>query len=223
MSNAVVVKEADRSIINSNVQKFCSLMQKGMSAIQEACVTYVNTIQLYPESKEEFVSFNPLISASTWHAMELIGLGKLCVEFMTMPSKYLQLIQAMPPSEQIKLTEKIQVLSYDGTPKMCDFEELTETQKYQVLSPHRVRTIAQQRTYIEDYKLKKLHFVDITTKSTSPTKPYRIFNEGSKWKLSVNKPTIFTKETLLRILTEMRPKDNRKTVEVSSAQLIKKK
>lgn len=207
--NAIIVQSKSQTV-TENVRLFENFMSEGLSCIKNACDIYVKTIDLDPDSKEEFHNRFKWVSAYTWNTWEMIGRGTLYEGFATTAYKTVSQIHSMPISDQRKLANnKIEVL-INGDTLLVDFKSMDDNIKKQVIAHDHIRSLSEQRIYIETTKAKNLEKYESSMKPMTPNKPYKIVQDGSVSKVVFVKDFKFTREQLSRIICQLAPKVKKK-------------
>lgn len=189
------MNELQTKKLESAISEFKSLIQSAMRSVVEACKAYVKTIDEIPEAKEEFTHQFPSVSAACWIRYEMIGRGQILPEIAANPMKFSdRVIENFPLSDQKKLVEnKVEVVTLSGDVIKTSYSDMTDEFKRIAFAKDHIRTLPEQKVFIETERVKSKNEVVI------PDKTYKV----SKNKLIVLSPSQFTKSDLLRILQEM--------------------
>lgn len=178
----------DTKPVINKVDEFGDLLKKGMEYIKKACEVYVQAITEDPNLLEEFKTKYPEVSMSAWADIEAVGRGTLSQGLLFKASSGYNRLKKLPLSLQQKyINGTVELLIEGGESLKVKVEALTTDQARQVFSRTHVRTLGEQRAYLE------------SKRSKNKLKPYKIID-----KKLVVKRVEFTIEELEDILKELR-------------------
>lgn len=175
----------------SRVNEFKKLFEYGISKIVEACKIYVEEID--KGNKKQFQELCPDVHPSAWSKFENIGRGVMHPKLLCLDSVIERPLSKMPISVQTEAIESgVDVLVEGGNVLHVQVKNLTPLQSKQVFAKNYIRDTASQRAWIESKK----------TEDVIPVENIQSY-EVKKNKVTIFKPTIFTRHDIVRILSEM--------------------
>ena len=179
---------------NSDVDAFVALVMKGVEAWIEAGKILVKNIDEDPDFGDKICDKCPDISAEMVCRFEQIGRQELHPRLLLSDAPGIRRLRKLPYDLQEKyVTHPVNMLATDGSTINADVRNLTPDQAAQVFKHDGIRSLAEQRLWIEDTKAKQI---------APPTKanlPYRIVGQ----KLVVVQPCQFNRKELANLLAEI--------------------
>jgi len=176
-----------------DVDEFRKLLNNGLNSIRLACEYYVDAITKKPELKEVFIHEFPEFNAVSWYRFEQIGRGVLSPKLLHATNTTIKMLSTCSYSDQVKYLEKpVEFLTSTGDVLLLDVSAMISSQVRQVFNGKSVRTLAEQKVYIEIEKEKR------SKKEIKNTREWFV----RKDKLYVGK-VVFTKIELVEIMEEM--------------------
>jgi len=195
MENALT--DTETASLPAVVQEFRSLIIQGYECLVKACKVYVQAITKDPSMRETFFEMNPEIPAAAWRRYEMVGRGALHPKLLTASTQAGRLLANCAYSEQEAYIEKpVEVLLPGGDTLRVELRNLTPEQTKQVFARDHVRSLGEQRAYIEDQMAGAVLMA--AAKPADVEKPYKVCR-GMLWVKDVK----FTRGDLIRILADM--------------------
>lgn len=177
----------------TEVKHFGEMLMQGFEMIGKACQLYVKAIDENPDLKHEFQEEYPTINSAMWARFERVGRGVLRYKLLTSTSSATAVLSRMPYSDQQRyLDNPVELLTTDGDVLKVLASNLTPEQVKQVFSFNAIRSLSEQKAYIESQKLRKKAL------QAGEKEKYRV--QGGK--LIVG-GSVFSKAELLTILCQM--------------------
>jgi hypothetical protein len=200
-SEVVCVNNKNLSVVTFEMQfeKFKEAWSQGMTSLVAACVVFVETIDAIPDGRKLFVEALPEIPHGMWNRFESVGRGHLHPKlFFETGASYGKLIQ-YPISEQKKAIERgVDVLSADGTTLIIQIKNLTPEQTKQVFDYNHVRSIPEQKAWIESCKSEELS----AARRAKRPKPITHRYDAKSKELVVLQPCTFSLREIVKMLRE---------------------
>ena len=182
------------NLVTSQIKAFKELFSEGIKKINEACRLYVQAIDANPAAKDQFMKEFPQIPEQAWNRFESVGRGLLYPELVYTSGALYSRISRFPVSQQKAISDNgVEVLCAGGDSFITKIENLTPEQVQQVFTKDGIRTLAQQKAYIESKKLKE------TVKTTTFQRGYVV--QGKK--VIITEPLELTAKDLARLLSEV--------------------
>jgi len=180
--------------VSEKVKEFGRKLQEGIGKMYEACRLYVEVLDVDPGLQSSFEEAYPGIPAAAWRRFEAVGRRRLHIKLLTAVT--CRQLERCAYEEQEKYVEgPVDVMLFGGDVLKVEVKNLTAEQARQVFAKDHVRTMPEQRAYIES--LKTMDSIKRLRKEPTVL-PYRV----SRHRLVVG-DVAFTREDLLRILVEM--------------------
>lgn len=170
----------------------------GIEAFEEAGRVLVELIDTHgPSILDRIMERNPLVSESVLETFERIGRKQLFYKLCINESPGFRALRRCPYSEQVKyFSEPLQLLLIKGKDETDTLKvqpsSLSAAQAKQVIGPKRVRTLGEQRVYLEGLRSKP--------QPMDKSNPY-VIRHG---KVVFTEVPILTEEDLLRLLLEVK-------------------
>ena len=182
-----------KEIIKDAIKEFGKFFNDGLESIKKACKIYVDAIDYDPTLIDKFREEYPNITESAWVRFEQVGRGLLHESLLTDYSMGAKKLKNLPYSQQEKFSKNgIELLTKTNDILKVEVSSLTKEQVKQVFTNDHVRTLAEQRAYIESQETYNAKPVDDV--------PYMIKNK----KLFINQKGIFfTLQQLKDIIKDM--------------------
>lgn len=177
--------------IEQMIEEFKRLIQTGLESIAKASVVYVKAIDENPHNHKRFADSCPLVPASAWSGFEAVGRGWLDYRLLLNGGTANKIMRKLPRSQQTSaLDNGVELLLDDGDNLIVKVENLTPKQAKQVFAKDHIRSLGEQRAYIESQH--------------APTpKEYRPSYTIKRGVLHINAATTLTRKEVTRILMEM--------------------
>lgn len=175
------------------ITRFAELINQGRSVWIEAGKIAKELVEESPEIVDKLAEESGT-SAETVMAFVAIGQRTLHPDTLLNDKPGIRALRRQSYSLQEKyLKAPVELLLASGDTLLADVRNLTDAQVKQVFSKNGIRTIAAQRTYIEDLKSKEVQVVQ-----GEIDLPYRVV----KGKVIIMQPCTLTKRDLIRLLDE---------------------
>jgi hypothetical protein len=183
-------------LIKSAIESFKECFENGISNIVKACNAYVNAIDSDPNASEEFKKAFPLISEGAWASFEAVGRKIIHHRLLFGDNPAFNKLKKLPYSQQEKAIEQgIEILVNGGDILKVKPENMTAFQRKQAFIDDRIRSIPEQKAYLESIKI-------MESKTVRVEMPYEI--KGQKVVFPAHdRPVEFTRQELARILAEI--------------------
>jgi hypothetical protein len=176
----------------TQVAKFRELFTGGMEKIRLACEVYVQAVTKNPALEAEFRAAFPQISESGWANIELVGRGAMDYRLLWEGGKARNRIKLLPPSRQAAVLDSgVELLAKDGSELKVKVENLNPKQVEQVFGGDHIRTLPEQRAWIE-----------AQATPMPPVKAETVAEVKGK-ELVVSKPCRMSRRDLLMFLAQM--------------------
>ena len=186
-----------KSITKANaVDTFKRAFADTMNSLVEVARFYVAIITEHPDLKEKLHQELPLGSLQ-WNKLEMIGHGLYHHKLWMLPGPEAKKIGALPPSDQERITDgTVDLLLNNGDSLKVKWSDLNKDQKDQLLDGTRIRTLAQQKVYMESKK-------PAPKKSKAWEPPYTIQGRGKHVRVIVSEGYALTKDDLADIMRKI--------------------
>ena len=174
-----------------SAQEIAARIRNIGTSLLEVAHDLVAAIDARPELVKELADAG--VNRELLNRLEKLGRGQIHPSLVFNTTSGGTKLLALPLSEQTHVLENgVEILDADETStRLIPVNELTGEQSRQVFQSGKMRTLAEQRTWLRDRK-NKLKPVDADA-------TYRVFSDH----VVVLKPGKFTKKLLLQWLTEM--------------------
>lgn len=186
------------SVIKRQVEEFRDAINQGINGFVRCGEIYVQTIDNDPDASETFrLEFADIIPSEMWSNFEAIGRKwmhpRLLMGGMTNRRKAAK-IKQLPYSLQEKIFNhnRFELLLEGGDKLKLDIMEATTDQVEQLFSDNNIRTLPEQRAWIEDRKAS-------VSDETVEVLPYVIRNGCVIFRKNVK----LTRSEMKRLLAEM--------------------
>lgn len=194
--------EASLKIETQIAQRFIDALNRGLSAFVEAGEILVNALAEHPNIKERIMELEPRIDPQALADMERIGRKQLHPMLTVSNKPALRALRRMPYSEQERYSsEPVELLIVDSADKTSTLQvsihNMTADQSRQAFNGNHVRTLAEQRAYIEGERAKRM------VKQAPPVTSDYVISRG---RIVTNRPLTLTQEDLVRMLSEITKK-----------------
>ncbi len=154
--------------ITNYIEKFGEYLKEGLAYIRKACEVYVKAIDSDPSNIHRFKEKYELTDTA-WIRFEQVGRGLLHEKLLTDYSLGARKLKMLSFSEQARYTASpVEYLTKDNDVLKIQLCNLTRNQIKQVFAEDHVRSIAEQRAFIESSKDDNINPV--------PAVPYYIKN-----------------------------------------------
>jgi hypothetical protein len=185
--------------MQNEVKQFGELLRQGTESLQKACQLYVKVIDQDIMMKAAFLEAYPEVPATAWKRFEAVGRGSMHPALLTsLACKGAHRLEKCSYTEQKKcLDTPVDVLLANGDVLKVMVYNLTKSQVKQVFAAGHVRSIPEQKAFIESEKTEDV--IIRARHSKKPDTPWHIFKNT----LVVTSPYTFTKEELTNIILEM--------------------
>lgn len=167
------------------IKNFRTALQSATENIYSASKIYVEAIDSDPDFKETFQeAFQETIPTSAWIGFENVGRGVMHQKLLFGGGVNSQYIKKLGISDQDKILNgtSVKMLTSTGDTLMVDAREISKLQANQIFNGSAIRTITEQRAYIESLKSKSV--LDATM-SDANGMPYEII--GNRFVVRANK------------------------------------
>lgn len=125
-------------------------------AVTEAAQCYVAAIERDPAFRDFIADEMPDVPASLWRALEQVGRGLLDGRIITGGVAYGNRLRRLPIHEQRRaMDETLPLLVGDGDQLAVKLSSLTPDQAEQIFAPDHIRTLEEQRAWIEDRRMRQ--------------------------------------------------------------------
>lgn len=179
----------------SKVEEFKQAFARGMESIVSASEIYVQAIDENPNMKDVFIAeCADFIPASAWSGFEAVGRKWLHPKLlMGGGGKYASKIKRLAYSDQeaVFSGKRFEMLTAEGQVLKVDIRQVEPDQADQLFDGTHIRTMAEQKAFIEARKSKPAEEVDVM--------PY-VITDG---KVSFRRGVALNKTEMRRILQEM--------------------
>lgn len=197
MKEAVATQlEINVEDLDKTVKAFKDMFNKGMGLVIDACRLYVTAIDASAEARLKFREGCPDVPECTWARIELVGRGIMHSRLLWETGPGAKKVRKLPFSQQkICLEEGIEVLLDGGDTMKMQLTALTNFQVDQVFTKDHVRTLAEQKAWLESYKSEYKFDAPVAGELES----YLLKDK----KLIVLEPMTFSKRQLKKILEQL--------------------
>jgi len=179
-------------INKSDVEKFGSLLLGGMDALLQAGELAAEAMKRNPKFVDQVCDKYRDLTPEFVKRMADVGLKKVRAAWVINTGPGARRIARLPYATQAKHEiEPVELLLDNGETLQVDVRNLTPDQAVQVFADNRIRSIAEQRAYLEDKKSKQA--------PKQFNEPFRV----SGHKLIVMQPCQLTSKQLANILAQM--------------------
>ena len=183
--------------ITKSVNQFAELIRKGWECWVKAGEIYVEAIEADPEFAERVLAAVPELTPSILRKFEMLGRQQLHPRLLLMDGPGVKKLRAMPYSTQAKhLADPIEMLVIRGEETdtlMVDVKELSTEAARQVFASDHVRSLPEQRSYIEASR----------ALSVGEPKDYETPWEVKRGKVYFNRTCTLTRQEMAAILASM--------------------
>lgn len=177
------------------IAEFRTALESGIREISRACKLYVEAIDSDPSWQDLFAeAFAEQIPPGSWARLEAVGRNRLHERFLIDANiPHATKVRKLPYSiqERIFAGHRFPLLLTGGEHILVDVREATPGQAAQILAPDHIRTLSEQRAYIEGQP--------VPTDEPVEQLPYII--RGGK--VVFRRNTEMTKDQIRRLLQEI--------------------
>jgi len=176
------------------IEQFRDAFTSGIDSIVESAKIYVEAIEDDPNNKSKFVeAFEDVIPVSAWSGFEAVGRKWMHPKLLLGGGKYASKIKRLPYSDQERIFEgaRFDMLTSDGQTLKVDVRNITKEQADQMFNNTHIRTLAEQKAWIESRKAEPEEVVELI--------PYTISGSKVRFRRNVE----LTRNELKRILQDM--------------------
>lgn len=185
--------EAMPNTLQGLVQAFSESFARLTEQTLKCCKIYAYAISNYPDAAEKFKEVCPGIPSGAWRRFELIGMGCMHPSLLTMEHPATKKLERLSFADQKQAIEgQIEVLTKDGDHCRVSIKDLPANLTDQVFANNHIRTLAEQKVWLENQSGGKFKPVSVG---------YKIVGGN---RVQIKADTEFTKSDLLRILQEMK-------------------
>lgn len=140
-------------ITKSAVDRFGELFATGMAKLVEACRVYAEAVKADPSQREAFARKYPQFNSYAWANFERVGNNELDARLLTASFSASGYLRALPVNRQKDaLDNGVDVLTENGESLRVSVENLQPLQARQVFNGRAIRTLAEQRAWIEEQR-----------------------------------------------------------------------
>ena len=178
------------------INEFYQALQRGKEALEDAGKILVALIDEDPTVKERIMSEHPEITEDVLETFERIGRKQLYYRLCLLEAPGIRALKRCTYSEQVKYsTEPITMLLLNGKDSTdslnVPIHALNPEQVRQVFGTHRIRTLAEQRAWLENQKSKP--------QPIAKREPYTI----GKGRITFHEPVTLSASDMARLLAEI--------------------
>lgn len=182
------------SVQKTDSEQFVDLVMQGIECWQQAGALVVRAIDSNPNFIDEVCDKCPDITPELVHRFEQIGRKQLCAKLLISDAPGVRRLRRLPYSLQEKHSvEPVSLILSNGESLRVDVRNLTPDQAAQVFAEDRIRSDAEQRSWIEDKRSKS------SAPSNKSNAPYRVVGK----KLVVMTACTLERKELARLLAEL--------------------
>lgn len=176
------------------VEQFTAAIQRGIEAFEEAGQVLVALIEINPKVKDEILENCPDVTEEMLDTFERIGRRQLFYRLAIHEGPGVKALRRCSYSDQVKyFNEPIPLLITDGKNTETlnvGVHALTPEQARQAVGAHRIRSLGEQRAWIESQKSKAAPI--------PVTSPYSVH----RGKITFHQPCTMSVSELARLLAE---------------------
>ena len=179
------------------ISKFKNVFSGGIEKIVEAATIYVHALESGELTHDDFFEAVPGIPPTAWHGLEAVGRGWLDRRLLWGGGRAASYLKKLPPSDQTNAFDNgLKMLLKGGDAILVKPELMTRKQCEQIFAENHIRSLGEQRTYIETEETSQ----PIKTASEAAS---QLSYEIKKNRLIVREPLIFTPNEIKKILRIM--------------------
>lgn len=174
---------------------FLERMRNLSQNVLQLASDYVFTLDARPEFKKELVELG--FPRQQLQRLEMLGRGQISPKLVFESGRWVSHVMRLPLSDQEAFIEGgVEVLSPDGADhRVIKLEDLSQDQLAQVFGPEGVRTLAAQRTYLEERERE--------SEMKRPVEVPELVWKIRRGRVIITKPCELTARQLSLILAEM--------------------
>jgi len=172
------------------IEEFGKLLDVGIDKIYDASCRYVAALDSDPDAYDHFGRSRPDIPKSVWYALESVGRGMLDKRLLFGGGHAKNKLKRMPVSKQKQALDNGLEVLINGETLIVKPDQMTAPQVGQVFGLDKVRTIAEQKNYVQRKREKD---------TTPPPVQYEIVRK----KLIVHEPMTLSLSELKGIMRNM--------------------
>lgn len=191
------------AIKQNGVNEFVALIEKGIECWMKAGEMYVRMLSEDPEMPDKIVQEYPSITKSILRRFEQLGNGTLHPKLLMSNCIGARCLRAMPYSEQEEYFQeplKYLVSTNDGTESlMIGYASVDAEQAKQLFARDHVRSLGEQRAYIEAKKTQQKIDQAILNLEQQEKSPWVV----KRKKLFINYACVLSKDELVAALAKM--------------------
>ena len=152
--------------------RFADLMRDGMNAIVRACEVYAEEVSMSDDEGKAFRALFPSIDAETWTTFEMVGTGAWDERMIDIPGGMAcTAMRRLPRSAQATVFDDgVDLLVSDGkggySPLKVRLRALSRNQVYQAFAENHIRSLGEQRAWIEARKEEVPEVKPVSTDTT---------------------------------------------------------
>jgi len=181
---------------DQQLNEFYNALQRGKEALEDAGRILVALIDEDPSAKERIMEGHPEITEDVLETFERIGRKQLYYRLCLLEAPGIRALKRCPYSEQVKYsTEPLPMLLVSGKDSTdsltLPIQALNPDQVRQVFGGHRIRTLAEQRAWIENQRGKPQRI--------ERREPYTI----SKGRITFHEAVTLSASDMARLLAEI--------------------
>ena len=182
--------------IDRGLKEFYEALQRGKEALEDAGRIFVSLIDADPSIRERIMDEHPELTEDVLATFERIGRKQLYYELVLLEAPGIRALRRCPYSEQVKhCKEPVPMLllnSKDSSEHlMVAVTALQPEQVRQVFGHNRIRSLAEQRAFLEREKIKP--------RPLQKREPYTL----GKGKITFHEPVTLTASDMARLLSEI--------------------
>jgi hypothetical protein len=178
---------------STNESRIIALIANISANIVEVAALVRKEIEGNPEWLDDFCSRFPQFTPSAIRRLSFVGIKESPKLYFTSSSGSAALRRLPMAIQEKHAIEPIELLLSNGATLLVDIHALTSDQSAQVFASDHVRTLAEQRAWLEDKATKS------SVKIARVNEPFRIV----KNELVIMEPCKFTRKELLKILSDI--------------------
>ncbi len=130
---------------------FAKALAHGIASFREAGVVYAKAITEHGQvARDAFTAAVPKLRPSTWRRLEMLGRGALDERLILNGTTGASALVRLPfPLQKDALDNGVELLTTAGDTLRVEVDHLTAEQSAQVIAIDHIRSLAEQRAYVE--------------------------------------------------------------------------